>query len=97
MDSSLSRPKTFRVENISPSTTAQELKERFYTEDQPFLQVKSIVPAVDSINDDEECTATITFQAPSESVQSPRTNLSVDSDFHGFTPLFQPKETIFAE
>ncbi len=61
MNFSLSRLKTFRVENISSNTTTQELKERFYIKNQSFLQVKSIVLAIDSINDDKECIATITF------------------------------------
>lgn len=92
---------TFRVENIPPGTTAEELKKYFYTEDQPRIQVKSIVPAVDSYElDIREYTATITFQALNQSVLSPRLldeDISIDRDFHGFTPLYHPQEAIAAE
>lgn len=95
------RPLTFRVENIPPGTTAEQLKKYFYTEDQPRVQVRSIVPAVDSYEQDiQEYTATVTFQAPNRMVPSPRViddNLSIDSDFHGFTPLNQPQDPIAAE
>lgn len=94
------RPMTFRVENIPPGTTADDLKKFFYTEDQPHLVVKSIVPAVDSNNLDDEYTATVTFRAPNKTVESPRTvdeYISVDDDFYGFTPLNHAQEPIAAE
>ncbi len=96
-----SRPFTFRVENIPPETTAEGLIKYFYTEDQPRVQIRSIVPAVDSYKlDIRECTATIAFQATNPSVLSPRLldeDLSIDCDFHGFTPLNHPQEPIAAE
>ena len=96
-----SRPKTFRVENIPPDTTAEKLIKYFYTEDQPRVQVRSIVPAVDSYKlDMQEYTATITFQSVDPNVSSPRLvddDLSIDCDFHGFTPLNHPQEPIAAE
>ena len=91
---------SFRVENIPHGTTAKDLERCFYTEDQPYVQIKSIVPAVNSVDEDEECTATITFQAPSGTIQSPRTlnnEISIDSDFYGFTPLNNPPEIVVAE
>lgn len=95
------RPLTFRVENIPPGTTADELIKYFYTEDQPRIRVRSIVPAVDSYElDIRECTATVTFQALDRSVLSPRLldeDISIDCDFHGFTPLNHPQEPIAAE
>ncbi len=94
------RPWTFRVENIPPKTTAEGLKGYFHTEDQPYIQVRSIVPAVDCEDLDGELTATISFQTRDETITAPRVlddTISVDSDFHGFTPLSQPKGPIAAE
>lgn len=96
-----SRPLTFRVENIQPGTTAEELKKLFYTEDQPHLRVKSLVPAVDNYElDIRDYTATVTFQAQNRTTLSPRLldeDVSIDSDFHGFTPLNHPQEPIAAD
>lgn len=94
------RPWTFRVENIPPETTPERLKAYFHTEDQPHIQVRSIVPAVDCEDLDGELTATISFQTWGETVTAPRVlddTISVDSDFHGFTPLSHPKGPIAAE
>jgi hypothetical protein len=96
-----SRPKTFRVENIPPGTTAEGLKKLFYTEDQPRIEVRSIGPAVDSYDlNIQEYTATVTFEPPNQMLASPRTvdaTISVDSDFHGFTPLNHSEEPISIE
>ena len=95
------RPLTFRVENIPPGTTAEQLQKYFYTEDQPRIRIKSIVPAVDNYElDVREFTATITFQALNQGALSPRLlddDISIDCDFHGFTPLNNPSEPIAAE
>ena len=95
------RPLTFRVENIWPGTTPEELKKLFYTEDQPRVQVRSIAPAVDNdVLDTRELTATVTFQAPSPAIPFPRTlddDISIDRDFHGFTPLHHPSGHVAAE
>ena len=95
------RPLTFRVENIPPDTTAEELIKYFNTEDQPHIRVRSIVPAVDNYKlDIREYTATIAFEAINPSVLSPRLlndDLSIDSEFHGFTPLNHPQEPVAAE
>lgn len=91
---------TFRVENIPSGTTAEQLKALFYTEDQSYIQVRSIVPAVDSCDVHGESTATVSSQAPTGLAQCPRLmdeNLSVDRDFYGFTPLSQPSEPIAVE
>lgn len=97
----LHRPLIFRVENIPPGTTAAVLMKNFYTEDQPRIKIRSIVPAVDSYElDVREYTATITFQASNPSILSPRLlddDISLDGDFHGFTPLNHPSEPIAAE
>ena len=99
------RPLTFRVENIPPGTTAEQLQKYFYTKDQPGIRIRSIVPAVDNYElDVRELTATLTFQALNRSVLSKRSSprlldddISIDSDFHGFTPLSHPSEPIAAE
>ena len=73
----------------------------FYTEDQPRIRVRSIAPAVDNYElDIREYTATVSFQTVNQSVLSPRLldeDISVDCDFHGFTPLNHPQEPIAAE
>ena len=96
-----SRLLTVRVENIPPGTTAEELKKYFYTEDQPRIEVRSIVPAVDNYDlDIQEYTATITFQPLNLAVPLPRIiddTISVDRDFHGFTPLNHPQESTVVE
>lgn len=96
-----SRPRTFRVENIPPGTTEEGLRKLFYTEDQARIEVRSIAPAVDSYElDVREYTATVMYQAPDQTVTAPRIlddDISVDSDFHGFTPLNHPQEPIAAE
>ena len=95
------KPLSFRVENIPFGTTADQLKKFFYTEDQPRIQVRSIVPAVDNYElDVQEYTATVTFQSPNQMVPFPRLlddNISIDNDFYGFTPLNYPQEPIAAE
>ena len=94
------RPWTFRVENIPPKTTAEGLKSYFHTEDQPHIKVRSIAPAVDCEDFDGELTATISFQSKDGTATAPQVlddTISVDGDFHGFTPLSQPKGPIAAE
>ena len=94
------RPWTFRVENIPPKTTAEDLKGYFHTEDQPYIRVRSIAPAVDCEAFDGELTATISFQSRDGTATAPHVlddTISVDGDFHGFTPLSQPKGPIAAE
>ncbi|KAL9133201.1 MAG: hypothetical protein Q9175_005624 [Cornicularia normoerica] len=96
-----SRSLTFRVENIPAGTTEEKLTKYFYTEDQPRIQIRSIVPAVDSYElDIREYTATVTFQASNRSVLSPRLlggDIGIDCDFHGFTPLNHLLEPIAAD
>ena len=59
------------------------------------------MPAVDSYElDVREYTATVSFLAATQTVQSPRLldeDISIDSDFYGFTPLNHPQEPIAAE
>lgn len=60
------------------------------------------MPAVDNYEQDvQEYTATVQFQSLDPTVLSPRVldddEISVDNDFHGFTPLNHPEEPIAAE
>ena len=94
------RPRTFRVQQIPRSTTAEQLKEYFDPEDRPRIGVKSIVPAVRNHNSAGELTATLTFQACDSLKRCPRLlddKLNIDSDFYGFTPLNHPEGSIVAE
>ena len=94
------QPLTFRVENIPRGTTAEDLKKYFNKDDQPHLQVRSLVPAIDSHSFDDGYTATVTFRSPNEAVHLPRTlddSISIDDEFYGFTPLNHPQEPIVAE
>ena len=43
-----SRPSTFRVGNIPPDTTAEQLKNHFNTEDRAGIRIRSIAPAADN-------------------------------------------------
>ena len=91
---------TFRVEHIPQGTTAEQLKDSFDPEDRPNIKIRSIVPAVRNRGQAGDRTATITFQAHDSLVQCPRLlddNLSIDSNFYGFTPLNYPEESIGAE
>lgn len=97
----LPRPLTFRVENIPCGTTAEGLKKHFHIDDQPYVDVRSFAPAIDSADAGTEHTATILFQPPNKLIQEPRINLesslSIDREFHGFTPLNDPSGPIAAE
>lgn len=98
---SIPRARTLRVEGISPGSTAEQLKELFHPEDRPGLQVRSIAPAVDDYGPEvRNCTATISYQRLDREEYLPRLldeNVTVDKDFHGFTPLNEPQEPIAAE
>lgn len=98
-DSTASRIWAFRVEDIPAGTTYEGLKTSFHKDDQPGIQVKSLVPAVDpGLNGG--LTATISFEPDAVSVQKPRLldkNLIIDDKFFGFTPLFHPEGPVVAE
>ena len=88
------------MEHIPLGTMAGQLKEFFDPEDRPRIEVKSIVPAVRSHDSAGELTSTITFQPSNNLKICPRLlddDLSIDSDFYGFTPLNHPEGSIVAE
>ncbi|KFZ14209.1 hypothetical protein V501_03348 [Pseudogymnoascus sp. VKM F-4519 (FW-2642)] len=94
---SAQKPKalTYRVENIPFGTTKEQLvRNYFYVKDQADITVKSLVPAVETIEgEDGDLTATIMFH-PHESIPGgPRVqddSITVDKDFRGFTPVYVP-------
>ena len=94
------RSLTFRVEHIPAGTTEEELVQYFYPSDRPFLWVRSLVPAVDNHDLSGKLIATVEFQSRGGGNREPRllsSDVSIDKDFHGLTPLYQPKGPIAAE
>lgn len=86
---------TYRVENIPFGTTKEQLvRNFFYVKDQPDITVKSLVPAVETIEgEDGDLTATIMFHPHEPSPDGPRVqddSITVDKDFRGFTPVYVP-------
>ena len=93
--SAVSKPLTYRVENIPSGTSNEDLKGCFHPDDRNYIKVKSLVPSVDTAEseDDSDYTATIFFRPPDASHAGPRLideALSLDKEFLGFTPLYVP-------
>ncbi|ELR02697.1 hypothetical protein VC83_08432 [Pseudogymnoascus destructans] len=87
---------TYRVENIPPGTSKEELLERyFYREDREDIKVKSLCPSCDSVDPDEDdWTATI-FYRPRDADRGELRlanddTLTLSKEFFGFTPLYVP-------
>ena len=96
-----SRPWTYRVENC-PKIRPDQLCEVFVPEDRPGIEVRSLCPAVDPQSD--TLTGTIAFTVPQgENPRPPRlldpeaSEISVDDDFYGLTPLNTPEEPVVAD
>ena len=86
---------TYRVENIPYGTTKEQLVSNyFYVKDQGDIKVKSLVPAVDTVEGEEgDYTATVLFHPHESRPDGPRVqddSITVDRDFCGFTPLYVP-------
>ncbi|KFZ10879.1 hypothetical protein V502_07874 [Pseudogymnoascus sp. VKM F-4520 (FW-2644)] len=87
---------TYRVENIPPGTSKEELVEKyFYREHQDDIKVKSLCPSCDSVDPDEDdWTATIFFRPRDPDKGELRLanddTLTLSRDFFGFTPLYVP-------
>ena len=97
-----SRPWTFRVQNIPSGTSAEQLPQYFIPEDRSGIEVRSLCPSVDPLSD--TLTATVSFIVPQE--ENPRppelldpeaSDIVVDDDFYGLTPLNSPQEPILAD
>lgn len=95
-----SRSRCVRIQNIPHGTTREELKQDYFDpRDHSDIFVRSIAPAPDrsAVNGTYGClTATVTWDGHHE-LRSLRNNVSIDEDFHGFTPLNTPREPIAAE
>ncbi|KFY33939.1 hypothetical protein V494_07201 [Pseudogymnoascus sp. VKM F-4513 (FW-928)] len=87
---------TYRVENIPPGTSKEELVEKyFYREHQDDIKVKSLCPSCDSVDPDEDdWTATIFFRPRDPEKGELRLanddTLTLSKEFYGFTPLYVP-------
>ncbi|KAL8856323.1 MAG: hypothetical protein Q9178_007087 [Gyalolechia marmorata] len=95
-----SRPWAYRLENIPLGTTKNELKASFQEEDRPYLTIKSLVPAVDNPDCAGDLTAVVIYRPDGSCHPHPRLTdetLSMDQDFHGLTPLYQPHGAIEAD
>src|SRR5438045_9530814 len=95
------KPQTYRVENIPPNVTAEDVINLFDPQDRPYLEVRSLVPSVRS-SVSRRLTATIMFSPSNGMRLGPRVinddiDIRVDKDFYGFTPLNEPKVPITAE
>ena len=68
--------------------SAEDVKASFHSDDRQYVEVTSLVPAVDNYNGDGTLTATVLFAPPSP--REPRVDkreMGIDKDFYGFTPL----------
>lgn len=87
---------TYRVENIPPGTSKEQLLERyFHREDRKYIKVKSLCPSCDSVDPNEdEWTATIFFRSRDPDRGELRLanddTLTLSKDFFGFTPFYVP-------
>lgn len=87
---------TYRVENIPPGTSEEELLEMyFYQEDRVDIKVKSLCPSCDSVDPDEDdWTATVFYQPHDPEKGELRLandeTLTISKEFFGFTPLYVP-------
>ena len=95
-----SRPWAYRLENIPLGTTRNELEAFFQEEDRPYLTIKSLVPAVDNYDQAGDLIAVVIYRPNGSCHPQPRLfneTISMDQDFHGLTPLYQPHGAIEAE
>jgi len=93
------KPLAYRVENIPPNATAEDVIHFFDSRDRPYLLVRSLVPSVESFGLGE-LTATVMFSPPNDMFLGPRVindDISIEKDFHGFTPLNEPIGAVTAE
>lgn len=93
------KPLTYRLENIPNGTTVESLAGSFHVEDRPFVRIRSLVPAVDDHDLSGDLTATFEH-LPGGASREPRlldSKITMGKDFHGLTPLYQPKGPIAAE
>jgi hypothetical protein len=85
---------TYRVQNIPPGNTKEDLKGLFYAEDRDDIKVKSLCQEVDTPEGEEgDYTATIFFRPhddPQKQLRVAMDTIQIDNSFIGFTPLYVP-------
>lgn len=91
----------FRVQHIPRQTTPNELVIFFHNKGNPSVRLLSLTPSATCFQDDaSELTAV--FSVPIASMVTFRdavvaSKMSIDADFCGFTPLYQPTDRAAAE
>ncbi|KAI9685844.1 MAG: hypothetical protein M1822_004122 [Bathelium mastoideum] len=97
-----SRPWTFRIQHIPSGTSADQLCEYFVPEDRPGIEVRSLCPSVDPQSG--TLTATISFNVSKgnwprqpQLLDPDASDIDIDEDFYGLTPLNDPPEPIVAD
>lgn len=88
---------TYRLQNIpSESASHDALKALFSGEDADYVKIKSLAPAIDNLegkDGDGDWVATVYFYPsdPTRELSIARSSdIDVDKDFIGFTPLYVP-------
>ena len=87
---------TYRIENIPSGTTKESLVRLcFDVETRQYITVKSLMPAVETIEgkDGDFYTATVLFHPHDSVPEGPKIqdkNIDMDHNFGGFTPLYVP-------
>ncbi|KAI9662517.1 MAG: hypothetical protein M1821_008684 [Bathelium mastoideum] len=97
-----SRPWTFRIQHIPKDTSAGKLCEYFVPEDRRGIEVRSLCPSVDPQSG--TLTATISFNVSAgnwprqpQLLDPDASDIDIDEDFYGLTPLNDPPEPIVAD
>lgn len=95
----MAKPIVYRVEDIPEHTSRDDLKHLFTQTCQPQIKVASLSKAADWNEQNRIYTATCSF-TPRTALEKPEfldAQLSMDSDFYGFTPLYTPDGLIDAD
>ncbi|KAL9091410.1 MAG: hypothetical protein Q9165_004796 [Trypethelium subeluteriae] len=98
----LPRPFTYRLQNVPGDTSEEQLLKYFVHKDRSGIKVRSLCPSVDSLSD--TLTATIAFSVDGgESPRQPElldpdeSEIDIDDNFYGLTPLNSPEQPILAD
>ncbi|KAH8586231.1 hypothetical protein B0O99DRAFT_695681 [Bisporella sp. PMI_857] len=90
---------TWRIQNIPSNFNETRLKSCFHSDDRKYIDIKSLTPDVNNYDGDGTLTATMLFSSPEP--REPRTDdsteLDIDKDFIGFTPLNAPDRDVCAD
>lgn len=91
------RVKVWRVEEIPGGTSEESLQEMFPSNERDRIKITSLGPNVNPNR--QTLTATVAFLAPPEADLRLATNsdMRIDKDFYGFTPLHSPDGQVDAD